>query len=579
MQYAQACCQQIRYHYPSRRTKQRQASRSTVPKEFLSVRGARQNNLKNLDLDLPLGELIVVTGVSGSGKSSLAFDTVYAEGQRRYVETFSPYARQFLDRMDAPGVDRIDGIPPAIAIDQTNPVRTSRSTVGTMTELSDHLKLLFARASQLHCRGCGAPVRQDTPDSIADALLQRAGAAGPRALITFAIEVPENFSKQEVEGLLAQQGYTRLHSRRGKKLEVIQDRVRLAPERRERIVEALEIALRHGREQVTVHTLDVEGKAKNSWRFSAGLHCAECDIHYRQTTPNHFSFNSPIGACDTCRGFGRIQGIDYDLVIPDTAKSIEAGAVKPWQTDAYRECQADLMRFARKRSIPTGVAWKKLTRTQRRWVIDGEGDWEDGVWYGARRFFDWLETKAYKMHIRVLLSRYRSYDECPACAGARLKTDALLWRLGGQVDADTLLPPGTRFRPVGVTLDEHSWQELPGLTIHDVVRLPIESCARFFERLELRSPLDEAVQLLLAEIRTRLKYLLDVGLGYLTLDRQSRTLSGGEVQRINLTTALGTSLVNTLFVLDEPSIGLHPRDVQRVIGCLLYTSDAADDLA
>jgi excinuclease ABC subunit A len=549
-----------------------------VPKEYLRVRGARQNNLKNLDLDLPLGELIVVTGVSGSGKSSLAFDTVYAEGQRRYVETFSPYARQFLDRMDAPSVERIEGIPPAIAIDQTNPVRTSRSTVGTMTELNDHLKLLFARATRLYCRGGGARVRRDTPDSIAAALFERAGKDAPRAVISFAIDVPESFGNEEVEDLLAQQGYTRLHARTGKRLEVIQDRVRLAPASRERLVEALEAALKHGHGQVTVYPLDTNGKFCDPWRFSGDLQCADCDLHYRETTPNHFSFNSPIGACAACRGFGRTQGIDYDLVVPDADKSLADGAVRPWQTDAYRECQADLLRFARQRGIPVDVPWNKLTRAHKNWVIDGEGDWDEGVWYGARRFFAWLETKAYKMHIRVLLSRYRSYDECPVCAGARLKPDALLWRLGNQVNADGVLSPGERFRPVGLELADRIWQALPGLTIHDVMRLPLARCARFFATLELPKPLDEATELLLGEIRTRLKYLVDVGLGYLTLDRQSRTLSGGEVQRINLTTSLGTSLVNTLFVLDEPSIGLHPRDMQRVIGILQRLRDAGNTL-
>jgi len=549
-----------------------------MPREYIRVRGARQNNLRNLDLDLPLGELIVVTGVSGSGKSSLAFDTIYAEGQRRYVETFSPYARQFLDRMDAPQVERIDGIPPAIAIDQTNPVRTSRSTVGTMTELNDHLKLLFARATRLYCRGCGAVVRRDTPDSIADALFERAGKDAPRVVITFAIEVPENFTNEEVEGLLAQQGYTRLHASRGKYLEVIQDRLRLAQDARERLVEALEIALKHGRGHVTVHPLDEDRQAGEPWRFSGELHCADCDIPYQDTTPNHFSFNSPVGACETCRGFGRTQGIDYNLVVPDANKSLTDGAVKPWQTDAYRECQADLLRFARRRGIPADVPWKNLSKTQQRWLIDGEGEWDEGVWYGARRFFDWLETKAYKMHIRVLLSRYRSYDECPTCAGARLKPEALLWRLGSRANADAVLSPGEHFKPVGLQLADKTWQDLPGLTIHDVMRLPIERCAQFFATLELPKPLDEATELLLGEIRTRLRYLVDVGLGYLTLDRQSRTLSGGEVQRINLTTSLGTSLVNALFVLDEPSIGLHPRDMQRVIGLLQRLRDAGNTL-
>jgi len=549
-----------------------------MPREFIRIRGARQNNLKNLDLDLPLGELIVVTGVSGSGKSSLAFDTVYAEGQRRYIETFSPYARQFLDRMDAPGVERIEGIPPAIAIDQTNPVRTSRSTVGTMTELNDHLKLLYARATTLYCRGCGAVVRRDSPDSIADTLFTRAGAAAPRAVVTFAIEVPENFTGAEVEGLLAQQGYTRLHSRAGRHLEVVQDRLRLEPGSRERLVEALEAALRHGRGHVAVYPLDSAGTAGPPWRFSGELHCADCDIPYQDTTPNHFSFNSPIGACETCRGFGRTQGIDYGLVVPDGNRSLAEGAVKPWQTDAYRECQADLLRFARQRGIPADVPWKRLSGAQRDWVLEGEGDWDEGVWYGARRFFDWLESRAYKMHIRVLLSRYRAYDECPACAGARLKPEALLWRLGSRENADAVLAPGARFRPVGLALPERTRETLPGLTIHDVMRLPITRCQEFFTALELPGALDEATGLLLGEIRSRLRYLDEVGLGYLTLDRQSRTLSGGEVQRINLTTSLGTSLVNTLFVLDEPSIGLHPRDMQRVIGVLQRLRDAGNTL-
>jgi len=549
-----------------------------MTREVIRVRGARQNNLQNLDLDLPLGELIVVTGVSGSGKSSLAFDTIYAEGQRRYVETFSPYARQFLDRMDAPGVERIEGIPPAIAIDQTNPVRTSRSTVGTMTELNDHLKLLFARATRLYCRGCGAPVRRDTPDSIIESLFERAGAGAPRAVISFAIDVPENFTREEVEGLLAQQGYTRLLARTDRRLEVVQDRVRLAPGRRDRIVEALETGLRHGHGQVSVHVLDADGVPGAPWRFSSGLHCADCDIHYRETTPNHFSFNSPVGACETCRGFGRTQGIDYGLVVPDEHRSLADGAVKPWQTDAYRECQADLLRFARRRDIPADVPWKKLTKAQKNWVIDGEGDWDEGVWYGARRFFAWLETKAYRMHIRVLLSRYRSYDECPDCGGARLKPEVLLWRLGSAADAAAVLAPGARFKPVGLALADRIWQALPGLTVHDVMRLPIARCAQFFAALELPGSLDEATELLLGEIRARLKYLVDVGLGYLILDRQSRTLSGGEVQRINLTTSLGTSLVNTLFVLDEPSIGLHPRDMQRVIDVLLRLRDAGNTL-
>ncbi|HXV19752.1 MAG TPA: excinuclease ABC subunit UvrA, partial [Desulfuromonadales bacterium] len=546
-------------------------------KDYILIRGARQNNLKGLDLELPLGELIVVTGVSGSGKSSLAFDTVYAEGQRRYVETFSPYARQFLDRMDKPQVDRIEGIPPAIAIDQTNPVRTSRSTVGTMTELNDHLKLLFARAGRLFCQGCGREVRRDTPDSIAEELLAKAAGEEPRALVTFAVAVPENFTVDEIKELLARQGYTRLHREEPGRLEVIQDRLHLAADRRDRLIEAVEAAQRAGHGRLAVYPLEAAGEAGAPWRFSADLHCPDCDLHYGDPVPNLFSFNSPLGACDSCRGFGRVIGVDYNLVVPDPGLSLAGGAVKPWQTESYRECQDDLLAFAGKRGIPVDVPWRQLTPEQQTWVLAGEGSWEAGLWYGVERFFAWLETKAYKMHIRVLLSRYRAYNPCPACRGARLKPQALLWRLGSKREADSVLPPERRFRPPEM-LSAEAVAALPGLSIHDVMLLPIERGAAFFAELKLPAPLDQAGEVLLTGIRSRLRYLLEVGLGYLTLDRQSRTLSGGEVQRINLTTALGTSLVNTLFVLDEPSIGLHPRDIGRVVGVLQRLRDAGNSL-
>ncbi len=519
--------------------------------DAIRIRGARQNNLKDLDLDLPLNELIVVTGVSGSGKSSLVFDTLYAEGQRRYVETFSPYARQFLDRMDKPQVDRIEGIPPSIAIDQTNPVRTSRSTVGTMTELNDHLKLLFARAAVLHCRGCGKAVRRDTPVSIQAHVSALARDHGdPKLLLTFPVPIPKNFTETEIKALLCAQGYTRIHEKRGEKLQVIQDRFRWSAVEAARATDAIEAALKVGQGRIDVFPeSDAAGNLKAPWRFSTGLHCPDCDINYKDPSPSTFSFNSPIGACETCRGFGRSIGVDYGLVIPDTALSLREGVLKPWQTESYKECQTDLMRFARKRGIPTDTAWRDLTDAQRDWVIEGEGEWTKNVWYGVKRFFAWLETKAYKMHIRVLLSRYRSYTECGSCRGARLKPEALLWRVGK-----------------------------PGVNIRDLMLLSIDDCRRFFAALELPTLLDEATELLLREIRARLKYLTDVGLGYLNLDRQSRTLSGGEVQRINLTTALGTSLVNTLFVLDEPSIGLHPRDVERIVGVLHRLRDAGNTL-
>jgi len=521
--------------------------------EFIEIIGARQNNLKGINLKLPLGEMTVVTGVSGSGKSSLAFDTIYAEGQRRYVETFSPYARQFLDRMDKPKADRIDGIPPAIAIDQTNPVKTSRSTVGTMTELNDHLKLLFARAAQLYCRGCGKPVRRDTPQSIADQL----SAINGQLVISFPVKIPKNFTEQEVRALLEKQGYRQIE-KHDDTLEVFQDRLENTPRNRSRLIESLEAALKAGQGRVNVEAPSVP----RPFRFSADLHCADCDIHYHDATPNLFSFNSPIGACPECRGFGRTIGIDYDLVVPDRSKTLADGAVKPWQTESYRECQDDLIEFARRRNIPTDIPWRDLTDAQRHWVLDGEGEWADGKWYGVKRFFRWLETKSYKMHVRVLLSRYRAYVPCQSCGGARLKPDALLWRIGGSQSRNGL----------------DAATESQGKTIHDVMQLSLADCYAFFQSLNLPPPLDEATDLLLSEIRTRLRYLVEVGLGYLTLDRQSRTLSGGEVQRVNLTTALGTSLVNTLYVLDEPSIGLHPRDIGRLITILHRLRDAGNTL-
>ncbi len=537
----------------------------SFPAEAIVVRGARQNNLKNLTLAIPTGELVVVTGVSGSGKSSLVFDTLYAEGQRRYVETFSPYARQFLDRMDKPQVDAIEGIPPAIAIDQTNPVRTSRSTVGTMTELNDHFKLLYARAATLYCRGCGKPVTRDTPDSIYGALEARCAVHGdPRLVIAFPVPVPKNFSEQEVLQLLERQGYTRIHARSKALLEVVQDRLRLASAERARVIEALEAALRVGQGKVNVHFENrgqsriTEAKSDSDldysiWKFSSDLHCAECDIHYSDPVPAAFSFNSPLGACETCRGFGRVIGVDFGLVIPDESKTLRQGAVRPWQTASFKECQDDLVKYAKKRGIALDIPWKELSEKDKTWALEGEPEWISwrkswpGTWYGVRRFFKWLESKAYKMHIRVLLSKYRAYTECEACGGTRLKPDATLWRIG-----------------------PHS--------IRDLMLLPIERVRGFVDALALPAPADEATELLLSEIRSRLRYLYEVGLSYLTLDRQSRTLSGGEVQRINLTTALGTSLVNTLFVLDEPSIGLHPRDMGRVIEVMRRLRDAGNSL-
>ena len=585
---------------------------------LIRIRGARQHNLKNLDLDLHTGEMTVVTGPSGSGKSSLVFDTLYAEGQRRYVETFSAYARQFLDRMDRPAVDRVDGVPPAIAIDQTNPVRTSRSTVGTMTELNDHLKLLFARAAQLTDRQTALPVRRDTPESIYADLRARAAVAGdPRLVLSFPVELPENVSDDEVAQWLSASGFSRVHSQRvvnhRKLLDVVADRLRLGNADKVRVVEAIELAIKRGSGRLDVHVLpaqpadeatsDGQKEHAERWRYSTGLHCPESDLRYADPQPALFSFNSAFGACEACRGFGRVIGIDLGLVIPDHKKTLRNGAIKTLQTPAWKDCQDDLLKYAGEAGIPRDTPWAQLSEAQRQWVIGGNPQWAGNwnkQWYGVRRFFEYLESKAYKMHIRVLLSKYRSYTPCPSCAGARLKTEALQWRIGSAADADAVVPAAKRFMPSGVAWSAEQLQALPGLCLHDLMLLPIHRLQRFFDRFAASAgardatpgapgaeaatgghgdlALDEALKLLLDEVRTRLRYLCDVGLGYLTLDRQSRTLSGGEVQRINLTTALGTSLVNTLFVLDEPSIGLHPRDMNRIVEAMHRLRDAGNTL-
>ncbi|AGY92312.1 hypothetical protein SPICUR_06740 [Spiribacter curvatus] len=541
----------------------------------IRIRGARQNNLRNLDLDLPTGEFTVITGVSGSGKSSLAFDTIYAEGQRRYVETFSPYARQFLDRMDRPATDRVEGIPPAIAIDQTNPVRTSRSTVGTMTELNDHLKLLFARAARLYCGGCGRAVTRDTADGVYHRLREQCPDA--RVVIAFDTAIPEHYDSAEIRSLLERQGYTRIRDISDERLRVTQDRVRVEAARRDRLVEAVEAAFQHGRGHLVVEVLNDQREVSAEHRFSQALHCADCNRHYRDPSPSLFSFNSPVGACETCRGFGRIMGIDDGLVIPDPGKTLAGGAIRPWQSGKSAECQKDLIRHAQRRGVATDIPWRDLPAADRDWVIEGEGRGRQR-WYGVRGFFDRLESKSYKMHVRVLLSKYRSYDLCPDCGGARLNPESLLWRLGDHVEANDAVAPAERHHPRGMTLGEAAFQALPGLNMHDLMSLPLAQVERFCNALHLPAPMDEAVPLLLEAIQTRLGFLARVGVGYLTLDRQSRTLSGGEVQRINLTTALGTSLVNTLFVLDEPSIGLHPRDIERITGVMHRLRDAGNTL-
>jgi len=510
---------------------------NTAQNPAIRVRGARQNNLKNLDLDIPLNRITVITGVSGSGKSSLAFDTLYAEGQRRYIETFSPYARQFMERMDRPLVDSIEGIPPAIAIDRKDPVRTSRSTVGTMTEITDYAKLLYARVGQLHCRKCGQAVAPETPEGAWRRLQDL--PEGSEAIVTFPFPCNGPDGGREVRDLW-QMGFTR-HYEAGEvrdlqdrqpdaatpELQVVQDRVLLRRADRARVIDSLEQAFRFGRGRASVWA-----PPHQRMDFSSSLECTRCGIQYGRPPSNLFSFNSPIGACGECRGFGRVIDLDMDLVVPNPALSLEEGAIKPFGRKSDRRFEfRDLLDFCTRKKIPTHVSYRLLTPSQRQAILEG-----DSGYYGIRKFFRWLETKAYKMHVRVFLSRYRAYRSCPECGGTRFKQESLLYRVGG-------------------------------LTIAQVYAMNVGDAGSFFEALPVATA-DKASQMVLEEIRGRLRYLSDAGLRYLTLDRQSRTLSGGEVQRVALASAMGSSLVNTLYVLDEPSIGLHPRDSHRLIRIL-----------
>ncbi len=506
------------------------------------VRGARQHNLKNFDLSIPLNQITVITGVSGSGKSSLAFDTLYAEGQRRYVETFSPYARQFMDRMDRPQVDAILGIPPAIAIDRKDPVRTSRSTVGTMTELTDYVKLLYSRMGQLHCRGCGKPVLPETPLHVWKALQNMAEGTEIRITFPAAIEpdpapnallswISMGFDRCVDMGRTVQLSdlSTQVIPR---PLHILVDRLRLRAVDQPRIMDSVEQAFQWGGGQIDLWVGPLQRLS-----FSRGLECASCKIAYSPPIPNLFSFNSPVGACDTCRGFGRTIDIDWELVIPDPSKSLEQGAIKPWGTGSEQKVEYDdMMAFCAKQGISTRIPFADLPPDQRTAIVEGTPSY-----YGVRGFFKWLETRTYKMPVRVFLSRYRSYAVCGSCDGARFKPETLLYRLAGQ-------------------------------TIADIYALNVTQTTSFFTALDMDAT-DNASRMIYDEVLSRLKFLQDVGLGYLTLDRQSRTLSGGEVQRVALASSLGSSMVNALYVLDEPSIGLHPRDCNRLVEILKRLRD------
>jgi len=536
----------------------------------LVVRGARTHNLKNVDVTLPHGKLVIFTGVSGSGKSSLAFDTIYAEGQRRYVESLSAYARQFLERMEKPDVDRIEGICPAIAIRQKNSVRNPRSTVGTTTEIHDYMRLLYARVGRTYCRRCGQEVVRETAEIVAKRLSEL--PAETRVMIGFQIPVvaaptttPDDAEPgddlfegevarfdpvAETVSTLQRRGYGRLLvdgralafdeiDRAALKdrttLDVIVDRLKIEGDLRSRLTDSIETSYREGGGAAFAIVLEEAGA--NRLEFSERFECRTCGITYETPQPRLFSFNNPFGACPTCHGFGNIIELDMNLVVPDASKSINQGAIEPWSKPHYRAQLAELKRAARKTGIRLDAPWSELTDDERTFVVEGDGGYD-----GIRGFFRWLERKKYKVHVRVFLSRYRGYLACPDCGGARLRREARDVRVGGR-------------------------------TIDAVSALTVREAQQFFAELELTEKESAVADKVLREIRRRLSFLADVGLDYLTLDRLSSTLSGGESQRINLATSLGSALVGTLYVLDEPSIGLHSRDNRRLIDILQQLRD------
>jgi excinuclease ABC subunit A len=553
----------------------------------ISIRGARTHNLKNVDLTIPPRSLVVMTGVSGSGKSSLAFDTIYAEGQRRYVESLSAYARQFLERMEKPDVDAIEGICPAIAIRQKNSIRNPRSTVGTTTEIHDYLRLLYARVGRTFCRNCGREVIRETAEVVARQLGNL--PEGTRLQIGFEMPVitsaplaappgvPEGDEEESVDDpsddaavpqpplpnlvdpvaetlvALRRKGFGRLlidgatisleevdpaALRDRSTLQVIVDRVKVEGDVRTRLTDSIETAYAEGGGAAFALEVAADGSAGLRREFSERFECRPCGIAYEVPQPRLFSFNNPFGACPVCHGFGNVIELDMDLVVPDPSKSLQQNAIEPWGKPHYRAQLADLKRAARQRGVRLEVPWSRLTDDEKRFVVEGDGAGYEGV----KGFFRWLERKKYKVHVRVFLSRYRGYLTCPECGGARLRREARDVRIGGQ-------------------------------TIDAVSALTVREAKAFFIGLQLSEKEAAIAEKILAEIRRRLGFLRDVGLDYLTLDRLSSTLSGGESQRINLATSLGSALVGTLYVLDEPSIGLHPRDNERLITILRKLRD------
>ena len=503
------------------------------------ARGVRVHNLKNIDVVIPTGKLVVITGVSGSGKSSLAFDTLFAEGHRRYVESLSVYARQFLDRMERPALDSMDGICPAIAIRQRPPARNPRSTVATATEIHDHLRLLFARMGRTVCPSCGTTVSRDTAGAVAERLV--AVSADARAIVAFPAPVGgtplpdllDRLRKRGFRRLLAGEAAIEIDAAAdpavalGDPLYVVVDRVTPATDPPSRIAEAVEMAFGEGGGRAVVQVARGPRLA-----FSEAFECARCGSAFEEPEPRLFSFNNPYGACPTCHGFGNLIEVDQELVVPDPSRTLGGGAIEPWNRPRYRNVVAELKRFARRRGIPLDVPWSALGEEDRRLVLEG-----DEEFHGVIGFFRWLETRKYKVQVRVFLSRYRGYHVCPDCAGRRLRREALLVKVGGR-DIDA------------------------------VCALSVREAREFLAGLSFEGEEASAAARIVGELERRLRYLADVGLDYLTLGRPFATLSGGEGQRIALASALGTALVGTLYVLDEPSVGLHPRDTKRLIAIL-----------
>src|SRR2546421_541041 len=502
----------------------------------LRIEGARQNTLRNISLEIPHDRLPVITGVSGSGKSSLAFDTLFAEGQWRYIESLSTYARMFLDRVDRPDVDRIEQIRPAVALEQKNPVRTARSTVGTATEVYDYLRLLYAKIGHVHCPACGAPATSHSPATIVGSLLQE--HPGARALIMFRLAVPAAIPPAELWTSLNRRGFARVRVNGAihdlaspppvdlaehRTISVVLDRVVLEAAHRTRIAESVEAALREGGGQVEVEVLDGPARV-----FAEDFRCSGCGAALERPQPLLFSFNHPLGACPECKGFGNLLKYDEALVVPDPGKSLAEGAIEPWTHPSGKWYQRELMKAARRHKMDTDAPWETLPERARALVAEG-----DAGFPGIKGFFEEVESYRYKLHVRVFLSRYRSQSPCQTCHGARLKPAALAVRVAG-------------------------------LTIAEFAALTVDAAARLLADLTLTAWEAVAAREILRQLNAKLGFLLRVGLGYLTLARQTRTLSGGEAQRINLANQLGSQLVGTLYVLDEPSIGLHPRDTMRL---------------